>query len=87
MNIDVKDEKHPIYRTAEHNPDECSICNQRAHAIREFFKALEIPIIKSTNQTGLSTDVKVQGYKLYDILMDEEKLLVLVSKLRNKAFW
>jgi len=24
---------------------------------------------------------------LYDILMDEEKLRVLVSKLRNKAFW
>jgi hypothetical protein len=49
---------------------------------------LEIPIIRSTTQTGkLSTDIKVQGYKLYDILMDEEKLRVLVSKLRNKAFW
>lgn len=24
---------------------------------------------------------------LYDILMDEEKLKVLVAKLRNKAFW
>lgn len=88
MSIDEKDEEHLINRTAEHNPNECNVCNQCADKVREFYKILEIPIIKSTTQTGkLSTDIKVQGYKLYDILMDEEKLRVLVSKLRNKAFW
>jgi hypothetical protein len=30
---------------------------------------------------------EVYAVDLYDILMDEEKLRVLVSKLRNKAFW
>ena len=29
----------------------------------------------------------VYAVDLYDIFMDDEKLKVLVSKLRNKAFW
>jgi hypothetical protein len=29
----------------------------------------------------------ISMYDLYDILIDEEKLKVLISKIRNKAFW
>lgn len=88
MNIDEKNEEHPIYRTAEHNPNECDFCNQRAQKVREFFKMLDVPITTSTTQTGgLSTSINVRGYLLYDILMNEEKLRALVSKLKMKAFW
>ena len=46
------------------------------------------PIIKSVDQNGqLSPDVKINGNQIYDILMDEDKLKVLISKLKNKAFW
>jgi len=34
---------------------------------------------------GASQPPKIED--LYDIIMDEEKLKVLVSKLRNKVFW
>ena len=85
MNID---EKHSIYRTANHNPDKCDVCNQRAIKVRSFLNKLEIPIVTSTTQTGgLSINICVRGYELYDILTDENKLKVLISKLRNKAFW
>ena len=47
----------------------------RAHELMEF---LEIPVAS----VGL-----VSIIKLYDILMDEEKLKVLISKLHNKVFW
>lgn len=75
----------------EHGPrktNECDVCNTEANKLRKFFSNVDIPIIKSTGMNGnLSTDVKVRGDVLRDILMDEEKLKVLVSKLRNKAFW
>ena len=45
---------------------------------QELMEFLEIP-------TGLAGQIK--STDLYDILMDKDKLKVLISKLRNKAFW
>jgi hypothetical protein len=68
--------------------NECDVCNALPKKLRDFFVKLDIPIINSLGMNGQpSTRVKVNGKILYDILMDEEKLKVLVSKLRNKAFW
>ena len=72
---------HPYY-------EECDDCQHKATKARAFFKELGVPIIRGTVQTGaLTVDVKVRGILLYDILMDEEKLKTLVSKIRLKAFW
>jgi hypothetical protein len=49
----------------------------------ELMKLLEIPTIP--RNPGCWTEL--YAIDLYDIFMDEEKLKVLVSKLRNKAFW
>jgi hypothetical protein len=51
----------------------------------EMLKVLEIP----TDSSGVVSwkPAKISSIDLYDILMDEEKLRVLVAKLRNKAFW
>lgn len=88
MNIDEKEEKHLVYRTADHNPRECDLCHRKAEQIRQFLDILNIPYIHSTDLNGsLSTDVKVNAYHLYDILMDEEKLKILVRTLKLKALW
>jgi len=77
--------KHGHYRTYD---DECDECQREAHKIREFFAALDIPILNSYGMGGvLSSSVRLRGDALHDILIDEEKLKILVSKLRNKAFW
>jgi hypothetical protein len=51
----------------------------------EMLKVLEI----LTDSSGVVSwkPAKISSIDLYDILMDEEKLRVLVAKLRNKAFW
>jgi hypothetical protein len=51
----------------------------------QMLKILEIP----TDSNGMVCwkPAKISSIDLYDILMDEERLKVLVSKLRNKAFW
>jgi hypothetical protein len=68
--------------------DDCEICQQKAFIIREFFRILEIPVINSKSISGApSSDIRLNGHMLYNILMDEEKLKILVSKLRLKAFW
>jgi hypothetical protein len=46
---------------------------------------LDIPCNKSA--IAHHVPPTVYATDLYDILMDEEKLRVLVTKLRNKAFW
>jgi hypothetical protein len=48
-----------------------------------LMEALDIPV----HSDVLSHWTEVYSVDLYDILMDEEKLKVLVSKLHNKAFW
>ena len=47
-------------------------------------KILEIPYI---DMPGFDEFANVYSTNLYDILMDEEKLRVLVAKLKLKAFW
>ena len=44
---------------------------------RELMEFLEIPVSSG----------KVNITNLYDVLMDEEKLRLLSSKLKLKAFW
>ncbi|HET8792654.1 MAG TPA: hypothetical protein VFM31_02585 [Nitrososphaeraceae archaeon] len=44
---------------------------------RELMEFLEIPVSSG----------KVNITNLYDVLMDEEKLRLLASKLKLKAFW
>jgi hypothetical protein len=49
-------------------------------------EALKIPVSHRYHSScPYSGYVRVDD--LYDILMDEERLRVLVSKVRNKAFW
>lgn len=52
---------------------------QKVHEVLDF---LEIPYNK--DYVG---DETMNVRFLYDILMDEEKLRILVSKLKLKAFW
>jgi hypothetical protein len=79
----MKHEEHGSRTT-----NECEVCRSEGQKLRNFFAAVEIPIIKSVDQNGqLSPDVKINGNQIYDILMDEDKLKVLFSKLKNKAFW
>lgn len=77
-------EPRPIYGLYE----DCDECNNKAIRVRSMLGTLGIPYYNSTNQDGSpSPNIKISGQALYDILMDEEKLRVLISKLRNKAFW
>ena len=58
---------------------------ERIGSLRKIYKImdfLEIPY-----DFGYDGDEGMNVRDLYDILMDDEKLRVLVSKLRNKAFW
>jgi hypothetical protein len=57
--------------------DEIEVYNAKYHKAVDLCEMLDIP-------TSLGS---IYVETLYDILMDEEKLRVLVSKLRNKAFW
>jgi hypothetical protein len=52
---------------------------KKVHAMMAF---LEIPCANN-----YVNDEFMSVLDLYDILTNEEKLKVLVSKLRNKAFW
>ncbi len=52
-------------------------------AAQKLMDLLDIPY-ESSMFTEWSTVLAVD---LYNIFMDEEKLKVLISKLRNKAFW
>jgi SepF-like predicted cell division protein (DUF552 family) len=51
----------------------------RYEKANEFMKFLEVPV-SAYNGNILPVD-------LYDILTDEKKLKVLISKINNKAFW
>lgn len=51
----------------------------------DLMKFLEIPCTQGRVWERIPPTVS--AFDLYDILMDEEKLRVLVCKLRNKAFW
>jgi hypothetical protein len=58
--------------------------NEKWRKANKWAKFLDIPMWTLNGDDGrgyVNTD------DLYDILMDEEKLKVLVAKLRNKAFW
>ena len=55
--------------------------------VRDALKVLEIPCEPVYSQKKNFWVNAIDSKDLYDILMDEEKLRVLVSKLRNKAFW
>jgi len=53
---------------------------EKANALMEI---LEIPMIPAL----MGSWREVYAVDLYEIFMDEEKLRVLISKLRNKALW
>lgn len=53
---------------------------ERIVPMKKYHDVMNILEIPHGHETMMIKD-------LYDILMDEEKLRVLVSKLRNKAFW
>lgn len=57
----------------------------RQEAVLKIMDLLEIPC--NAGDTWTREPPTVSAFELYDILMDPEKLQVLVSKLRNKAFW
>lgn len=57
----------------------------KCKAILSLMDFLEIPY--SMGGAFYQSPPTINTFDLYDILMDEEKLRVLVSKLRNKAFW
>lgn len=65
------------------NIDENEDLNEHLNKIHHLFDFLEIPYHNSI----ITGSDHMSVFDLYDILMDEEKLRVLVSKLRNKAFW
>ena len=73
-------EQEEIQKRKSEESRERQLKIKKAQALFDF---LEIPYHKSiiVDQDHMSV------LDLYDILMDEEKLRVLVSKLRNKAFW
>lgn len=50
---------------------------------KEVMDLLEIPTIP----VNAPNWYEIYAMDLYDILMDEEKLKTLISRLRNKAFW
>ena len=79
--------KHEDHEPRFHH-DDCDDCRVEAEKTRQFFDELEIPYVHSTNPAGnKAISIKINGYKLYDILTDEEKMKILVSKLKLKAFW
>lgn len=53
---------------------------ERLEMAWEILKFLDIPYIETFNTS-------IPAIELVDILMDEEKLQILVSKLKNKVFW
>lgn len=54
----------------------------------ELLKLLNISFMPIVSYPGgIISHGTVSAYDLYDILMNEEKLKVLVAKLNNKAFW
>ena len=55
------------------------------HKAAETMEFLDIPC--NTGGINFNMPPSVYATDLYDILMDQEKLRVLVAKLRNKAFW
>lgn len=56
-----------------------------------LMKVLEIPyigVLNNKTEDGkyhITSSVRVEA--LYDILMDDDKLKILLSRLKNKAFW
>lgn len=94
MSIDEKDEKdveHVIFsEDVEFTLQEPSEKLRQEWKIRQartldLMKFLEIPCTEGLMWER--TPPTVSAFTLYDILMDEEKLRILVAKLRNKAFW
>jgi len=54
----------------------------------KLFTELAIPFESIMHYpSGIIDQGSVSAYDLYDIFQDKAKLRVLVSKLRNKAFW
>jgi hypothetical protein len=61
---------------------------EKVRKSKALMNILDIPYLDKTVYNTTTDDfANVCATDLYDILMDEEKLRVLVSKLRNKAFW
>ena len=52
----------------------------------KLIKFLEIPLSEIQSDDYYFKN-HINASELYDILMDEEKLRILVSKLKLKAFW
>ena len=83
MSIDEKDGKdEEDLATWEKLRQEYKVKQARTLDLMKF---LEIPYTEGL--VWQRTPPTVSAFTLYDILMDEEKLRVLVAKLRNKAFW
>lgn len=64
-------------------PEERQAWRDKLEKARQLVEVLEIPC----RPEPFGNWITVHAHDLYDVLMDEEKLKVLVSKLRNKAFW
>jgi len=62
-----------------------AIIHDKWKKAEDLCKMLDIPFYAYTKPEPEEGKIKVTD--LYDILMDEEKLKVLVSKLKLKAFW
>jgi len=58
---------------------------ERIGSLRKIYKVMDFLEIPYDFEYDGDEGMNVRD--LYDILMDDEKLRVLVSKLRNKAFW
>ena len=57
----MKHEEHGSRTT-----NECEVCRSEGQKLRNFFAAVEIPIIKSVDQNGqLSPDVKINGKEMH----------------------
>lgn len=63
--------------------DEIQAWHDKLNKAEKLIELLEIPSYKEP----FGAWVSVYAHDLYDILMDEEKLKELVSKLKLKAFW
>ena len=64
-------------------PEQIQAWHDKLKKAENLIDALDIP----SSKDAFGAWVVVYAHDLYDILMDEEKLKELVSKLKLKAFW
>lgn len=75
---DEEEYQHEIYEEAKRVGDAIRQNLEKAEAAHKLMELLEIPC-KDISSISI--------IDLYDILMDDKKLKIIVSKLHNKVFW